>query len=61
MQLQQTCLLVQSNVKNMGTATCLLVIYNCLISDTYALPVPYNQTCVMVNKSAEHKAMMLGY
>ena len=49
----------------MGTATFLLVSRscyrrNCLVSDMYAGPVPDNQTCVMVNMSADHVEMMPG-
>ena len=49
----------------MGTTTFLLVSRNCyrrscLVSDMYAGPVPDNQTCVMVNMSADLVEMMPG-
>ena len=34
--------------------------HNCLVSDMYAGPVPHNQTCAIVNMSADPVAMMLG-
>ena len=34
--------------------------HNCLVSDMYAGSVPHNQTCAMVNMSADPVAMMPG-
>ena len=34
--------------------------HNCLVSDTSAGPMPYNLTCILVNKSADFVAMMPG-
>ena len=36
------------------------LVHNCLVSDMCAGSVPHNQTCVMVNMSADLVAMMPG-
>ena len=43
---------------NMPASLVKLLQTNCLVSGMYAGPVPHNQTCVMVNMSADPVAMM---
>ena len=45
---------------NMPASLVKLYRHNCLVSDMYAGSVPHNQTCVMVNMSADPVAMMPG-
>ena len=45
---------------NMPASLVKLLQTNCLVSDMYAGPVPHNQTCAMVNVSADPVAMMPG-
>ena len=46
---------------NMPASLVKLFRHNCLVLDMYAGPVPHNQTCVMVNMSADPLAMMPGH
>ena len=46
---------------NMPVSLVKLLQNNCLVSDMYAGPVPHNQTCAMVNMSADPVAISLNY
>ena len=56
---------LRANFTDIGAATGLLIReavteQNYLVSDICTGPLPHNQTCLMVNMSADHVGMMAG-